>query len=38
MLNWLYSKMLETKNGGVQYTNTDLKDVKNEQSFLRNGV
>lgn len=28
MLNWLYFKMLETKNGGVQYINKDLKYIE----------
>lgn len=38
MPNWLYLKMLETKNGGIQYINKYLKGVINEQRCLRNGV
>lgn len=34
MPKWLYLKMLDTKNGGIQY----IKGVKNEQRCLRNGV
>lgn len=26
------------ENDGVQYINTDFKDIKNEQRCLRNGV
>lgn len=37
MPNWLYLKMLETKNYGIQYINRYLRNVRNEQRCLRNG-